>query len=251
VLQGAVRPETDQIVRTFLDLPFVNNIVLSVFPGSEQLLYGDRVQYVLNEFLPNPGTGNRNLQILSSARGIQRVTTTFAVKMRTDQIIHAHSMQRMYDFWLQREQPDPNRRPTDTDPAGPLYVMGLYRIFPYHPRDHVFWGYTADLQRLWDCPMDPEPPNADYSQCTRAETYIGQWYYARYAPEAAKHAADPRTYLVDGAPCQAEALALDFEVRDRLFKVFPRVEMAWPKHNLPVYHYDYSAQFSEYWHEED
>jgi len=60
---------------------------------------------------------------------------------------------------------------------------------------------------------------------------------------------NPMEYLVDNAPKIQEALALDFSMRNEIFMPFPRIDMAWPKHNLFTYHYDVGAALSEYWYD--
>ena len=246
VLQGKMYPYTQEIVNNLLAMDWVSNVILSVFEGDEVVDWGPRVKQVFNQFLSNPGTGNRNLQLVSSARGLEEVREKYCAKMRTDQIISQPVLQMMYDYWIQTEDPE-NRTPEPGMPLGHIYVVGLYSTFPYHPRDHVFWGFTEDVKKLCSAPFDPMPNEPNYAIRTRAETYIGQYYYAAYDPEIQKHVDNPLTYTVDSAPLREEAMAKDREWKDRLFRVWPRVEMAWPKHNLPSYHFEHSAGFGEYW----
>ena len=147
---------------------------------------------------------------------------------------------RMYDFWEKRHQ------------DGKLFVLGMYRAFPYHPRDHVFWGNTEDVRKIFAIPFDPDlNQSQDYRHKTRAETYIGQFYYARFDPSIDEHIKNPLEFTVDGALKLSEALEKDFRIRDRIFSPFPRISMEWPKQGLKKYHYHIGEQLTEYWGEDD
>lgn len=242
VLQGSIRPETYEIIQQFSELEFVNKIILSSYKTSD---IPRNVVFVDNDVIDPPGVGNRNLQINTTINGLKKVDTEFCVKLRTDQIIPKHSMYLMYDYWLNNDDPL-NRKKEKNKPLGRLYVCGLYRNFPYHPRDHVFWGFTEDIVRLFEVPFDFKT-DPDYTRNVRAETYIGQYYYAKYNPKIYNHILHYDEYLVDGAPKHNEAMSTDWVLRDELFKVFPRIEFAWPKHFLTNYHYHVGEQCSEYW----
>lgn len=196
----------------------------------------------------NPGVGNRNCQIISSRAGLKLVEPyEYVIKARSDQIVWAHSMQKMYNYFCKHH-------------AGHIiFTLGMYRQFPFHPRDHMFWGLAEDLQNLFDIPLDPTPSNTpvDYRKMLRAEAYIGQYYYLRHAlNDVDKYKIKamiecPHTYLYDDAPLLNEALGMDFLLRDSVFRPFPQIDMAWPKHGLLSYHYHIGASLSEYWGKDD
>lgn len=236
MLQGECNSFTLSIIEQYATLDFVDKIVLSTYHSDVK--YPFNVHVVFNEIVNPRGTGNRNLQINTSRNGLNVIDSEFCAKMRTDQFIRLHSMEIMHKFAADRMQ------------NGRIFVMGMYRAFPYHPRDHVFWGRTEDVKKVFDIPFDPdfEPnPHQDYRYKTRAETYIGQFYYARFDPTIQEHINNPLTYTVDTAPKLNEALAKDFAIRDDVFVPFPKVSMSWPKHGLQEYHYHVGAHFTEYW----
>jgi hypothetical protein len=240
VLQGECSRYTLKILKTYKTLPFVNRTILSTYKNPICDDVDSEVEVVFNQLVTPRGTGNRNLQINTSQSGLTRVKAEFCAKMRTDQLIRLPSMMMMYDYWQKRHQ------------DGKLFVSGMYRAFPYHPRDHVFWGRTEDVRALFDIPFDPDPnPEQDYRYKTRAETYIGQFYYARLDPSIYEHIQHPIEFTVDQAPKLSEALEKDFRIRDKLFTPFPRISMAWPKHGLRKYHYHIGEHFTEYWGEDD
>ena len=232
VLQGQYSNFTKVIIDEYKKLDFVGKIILS----SYQRIDGLDVDQVINDefFCPIPGVGNRNLQILTSRAGIQQVTSPYCIKMRTDQLIRLPSMYMMNKFFNDHRQ---DYR---------LFVLGMYKDFPYHPRDHVFWGYTTDLMNLFDIPFDTNP-HTDYNKNVRAETYIGQYYYANFDSSIEEHIDNPLEFLVDSAPRKHEAMEKDWAIRNNLFVPFPRVSLQWPKHGLNEYHYNVGASLSEYW----
>ncbi|GEM_PF-2567776 len=248
VIQGALAPFTLPMAESWAALDWVQEIVVSCWdtcPGAAPA--HPRIRILRGPDIANPGTGNRNRQIVSSHRGLASVETrTHCAKFRSDQIIAAGELDRMYQWWCRHRNP----APMSSVYRDRIFTLGLYRTFPYHPRDHVFWGWWSDLNALFGIPLDPEAPNADYDARTRAETYIGQFYFARVDGRAARHAAAPLEYLVDAAPRRDEAMAVDAAWRELLFASFPRIQMKWPKHHLESYHYDVGATFGEYWSEE-
>ena len=179
VLQGQYTDYTKFIISEYKKLDFVGDIILSSY---QKVDVKDIKQVVNDEFFcPVSGVGNRNLQILTSRAGIREVTSTYCIKMRTDQFIRPHSMYTMYDYWKK------NRA------FYRIFTLGMYRNFPYHPRDHVFWGYTTDLMDLFDIPFDTNT-NKDYNLNVRAETYIGQFYCSRFNDLVEIHIKSPSVF---------------------------------------------------------
>lgn len=236
VLQGEYTPFTKIIIEEYQKLPFVENIILSTYENAD---IPNNIHTVFNDIISPRGLGNRNLQINTSKNGLALVQSKFCIKMRSDQLIR--DMPLMYEYWKNDKRED-----------GKLFVMGMYRAFPYHPRDHVFWGRTQDVVNVFDIPFDIDRGIIqDYKYTTRAETYIGQYYYARFDSSIWEHINNPLTFLVDDAPRKTEALEKDYRLRDKIFVPFPRVSLSWPKHGLNEYHYHIGQQLTEYWGKND
>ncbi len=240
VLQGPCSRPTKEIIEQYRNLEFVDSIILSTYANT---ICFDIPSYVtvIDNPIPenfNRGIGNRNLQIKTSRSGLRFVSGKHCVKMRTDQLIRENSMRMMHDYWMKNKNSE-----------GLLFVLGMYRYFPYHPRDHVFWGDTKRVSEIFEIPYDTvvEQPGFSYDNHLRAETYIGQFYYAKFDDQVYDHIANPGRFLVDSAPEKELALQKDFHMRDYVFKPFPRISMCWEKHGLNEYHYDVGASFSEYW----
>ena len=74
VLQGSYDEVTDDIIREYIKLPFVRNIIVSCWKNDKSNCYfDDRVEYIRNDHPLTYGTDNRNLQIVSSFAGIKRI----------------------------------------------------------------------------------------------------------------------------------------------------------------------------------
>jgi len=239
VVQGRIFPEdTPRVVFNLLQTSFVNKVIVSCWEGEEFNFDDSRVTVVKNTPPEIAGITNRNMQIVSSRGGISGVTTPYAAKFRSDQIISVDSLEMMNRFRLKFES---EKR---------IFVCGDFSL-PFHPRDHVYWGRTDDVKELFDIPLDPipAPPGEHYDIYVRSETYIAQFYYARRDTRVAAMVDEPRRYLVDGAPEYHRALALSNELRDKYFHVFPRIQLDWPKHGIYGYRYD-SQSVWERWYDE-
>lgn len=242
VLQGPCDNFTENIIDEYKKIPFVNNIILSSYLNNLNFDLKDKAIFIDNDniFLkkPIPGTTNRNLQIFTSINGINLVETNFCVKMRADQLIRYDSMMMMYDYWQKNKK---NKL---------IFTLGMYKFFPYHPRDHLFWGSTEDLKYLFNIPFDlKEEISYNYDFNIRSETYIGQFYYSRFNNNIKEHIEKPTIFLCDKSPKREEALTLYYSLQDSVFKPFPKTSMKWPKYNLEEYDYHNNGLIGEFWGE--
>jgi len=237
LIQGNTASVTKFIIEEYRKLSFVDNIVLSSYSNEINFDIPKYVTFVDNSILDNPGIGNRNLQINTTKNGLDKILSDECVKMRSDQFIRPDSMNMMRNYWLKNKKEDEL-----------VFVLGMYKVFPYHPRDHLFWGKTNSIKEIFNIPFDISYADTpDYTRCTRTETYIGQYYYAKQDNSIYEHINKPELFLFDNALKRDEALKKDFELRDRLFKPFPRISMMWLKYNLNEYHYNVGQSLSEYW----
>ena len=223
VLQGKCYDITKKIINEYKKLSFVNKIYLSSYDEDFNFEIPDNVYFINNKIIEPNGLGNRNLQINTSINGIKNVNSKICIKMRTDQLISLDSMNKMHEYWIKYNS------------KNKIFVLGMYKKFPYHPRDHVFWGFTEDIYNLFNIPFDKTKINlikndiSIYLEYTRAETYICQYYYAKFDNSIYEHIENPKIYLVDKSPKINESLKKDFAIRDSIFSPFPRVNICWPK----------------------
>lgn len=250
ILQGPFNDYAYEIAVHYLQLEFVNKIILSCW--EQDRVYNkhpDRIIIVKSKDLFG-GVGNRNRQIKSSLEGLKRSTTEFSVKLRSDQKISLSSMRTMFIFYEKHKIQPLRFEGNSQKPFNTICVAGIFRPFPFHPRDHIFWGNTQDLIDVFSIPYDNESTDQDYSRWLRAEAYLCMWYYARFDKQINKYIERYQEYLVDSAPFLKEALEKSNELGPKVFKPFPRIDFEWPKHGLANYHYDFTErEYGEYWDE--
>jgi len=264
VLQGQYTDYVDEVANYYLQLPFVNNIIISCWRGDKtQELHNPRVKYIRSILPSNPGTNNRNLQIISSLAGLKQVETEFAVKMRNDQKFTLDSMIKMYKFYQENKERLLTFSNNETKPKNRICVSGNFKPLPFHPRDHVFWGNTEDLIDLFNIPLDSNIQDKInikkdelyqyYDSFVRTESYIGSHYCANFDKRINKWLLKPEKYLYDNSEFYHEAQLLSDELTPKIFKSFPKegIDLEWPKNGWSTYPYDIQKEyFKEYWHEE-
>lgn len=249
VLQGKYDSDTDEIIREYLKLPWVDRIIVSCWESDKPMsVFSNRLREVRSPLPVSPGTDNRNMQIVSSLAGIKRATTFYTAKLRSDQLYDLNSMNRMYEFFKK------NRKPNK------LFVAGTYTKLLFHPRDHIFWGSKEDLINLFSCPLETngladrinvkkEDLHKYYNEFTRAETYIGAHYIARFHPEVNRFLLHPEKFLFDGAPNWMDAHKLSLLYTDEYFTPFPRsgIDLKWKRKGWNSYPYDAQYESGERW----
>lgn len=254
VMQGPIWPQTARDAYNYLNNNLVNKVIISTWHGERFIAASERIEVIYSNPLENPGMGNRNRQLYSSRVGVERSTEQIVVKTRTDQRIDDLSF--MYDYFMRHNKIE-ERFLDGTGPKGAIFTVGLYTHFPFHPQDHLFWGWNEDIRQLFSTPLDHIIPNANQvtdnsgaftnyaHMVTRPNTYIGMFYYAKFDKDIQYMLDNPREFIVDAAPRFQEALVLDALYRDRIFKAFPKLKLWWYKHNRD-YPYDWGIPYSEY-----
>jgi hypothetical protein len=256
VLQGPIHPYTTKIIKEYAKLNFVDKIILSSWTDqtlhNPELLSDVEHGKILLGYsdYPENGPGNMNLQIYSSKRGIARSESRYTVKMRTDQLVSDDSMYKLNDFF--RNQKQTLKFEDGTGPTGPVCVIGMSSVFPFHPQDHIFWGHTEDIAKIFECPlMTPEVRRKQQEGCNfnkelRCVIWLGAHYYAKFDSRVNKFIAEPFKYLVDAAPQRAEAMEVYNSIRDDVFKVTPKIDLWWYKYNSKYWYSCYESQGEYY-----
>lgn len=232
VLQGAINDYAIEVAEHYSELPFVNKIILSGWEGDKD--YNSSKIIAIKNKPIWPGVGNRNLQIRSSFEGLKLTNLCgAAMKMRNDQKVSLESMELMHDYFNMNKE------------TGLIFVAGIFPTFPFHPRDHIFCGFTYDLLDLFNIPYDVESLSDDYTRYMRSEAYIGMLYCARHSVTAEYMTQNKELFLLDNSPRRKEAIELSESLK--LFRPFPRINFEWPKYGMKEYHYDYTKQlYGEY-----
>ena len=266
VLQGKYNENVIPIAEYYLELDFVNNIIISCWEGDNvPEITNDRIIVIKNGIPDNPGTGQRNLQIISSLNGLKKAETEFAIKIRNDQRYTHESMNKMYAFYEEYKEKKLSFYYDQKKPKNRICVLGNFAEFSFHPRDHLFWGNREDLIDLFALPLDtwaitdkikfiqPEDYALYYEHFIRSETYIGAHYLANFNRMINYYLLDPKKYLYDNSEKYYETKKLSDQLTPQVFKSFPRegIDLEWYKYGWKTYPYDIQRDnFGERWHED-
>ena len=266
VLQGKYNDNVLLIAEHYLELDFVNNIIISCWEDDViQNINNERIKIVKNKIPSNPGTGQRNLQIVSSLGGIKESETEFIVKIRNDQRYTHDSMINMYNFYEEYKERKLRFYYEEQKPRNRICVSGNFSEYSFHPRDHLFWGNREDLIDLFSLPLEqgkitdkikfvvPEDYSLYYEYFIRTETYIGAHYLSNFDREINYYLLDPKKYLYDNSEKYSETRNLSDKLTSQVFKSFPRegIDLEWYKYKWNTYPYeDQRNIFGERWHED-
>ena len=266
VLQGKYNDNVLQIADYYLELDFVNNIIISCWEDDIiQHINNDKIIIIKNKIPSNPGTGRRNLQIVSSLEGIKASKTEFVVKIRNDQRYTHESMINMYKFYEEYKERKLRFYYDKQKPRNRICVSGNFSEFSFHPRDHLFWGNREDLIDLFSLPLekesitdkikilDPRDQHLYYEYFVRSETYIGAHYLSNFDRNINYYLLDPKKYLFDNSDKYNETRDLSDKLTSQVFKSFPRkgIDLEWYKHKWDTYPYENQrAYYGERWHED-
>lgn len=227
-MQGPIYQWTLDFINRFLSHELVDKLILSTWEGEKFDWKHNRLTTIFNKKPLNPGIANRNLQIISSLKGLRKLRSGLCIKIRTD--IFLPELSKMYDFWVNNDK-NLIKYEKNGGPVGPIFVLGMYNKLLFHPRDHVFCGHVQDLKRLFDIPLDKELiKQYNESNDLRSETYIGMYYYAKFNSKVEKFIHSWPEYLTDNAKKWQIAKKIDDKIRDKVFRVFPKVKIEMPKH---------------------
>jgi hypothetical protein len=246
VVQGGVWPSTKDTIKTYLKLPFVNDVIFSTWEHERENIDFQPSKLVFSEPPEKDGGGNLNYQIISSRNGLKECSTDVVVKMRSDQTVLTEDMARMKSFH------EENTNGHD------VFVLGLQGLepgtcgspHPYHPQDHVFWGKKEEVKEVFDVPLSDwtsykADGKEDFSKNMRGPMYLGVHKYARVSEIAKQHLEDPFTYLLDNAPKRTEAFVEYKKIRNSCFKAFPKINMVWHKYGDQNYPYSFYYEQGE------
>lgn len=253
VIQGKIFPGTFQTAVTYEALDFVDRVIISTWDDEPTLPDHDSI-IVVRSTMPYTAPMNLNLQLVSTNAGLDVVDTDMVIKMRSDQRVTPYSMNNIRRFTDTFGFDIMSKFVDGSGPRGPIYIIGQTSEFAYHPQDHIFWGYTEDVKRLFSCPMYKEggaiTPTYEggFHEHVRIPCYFGAHYHAHFNPLVYTHIDNFMEYLVDGAPKKQEALDLSASIQDDIFRVMPRIDMWWEKYQTG-YKYDLYEPQSEYYYD--
>lgn len=267
-MQGGIWPSTIQTADLYSSHSWVDSVIVSTW-DDESITTED---HALIENNPNiillvnkkpdiVGAGNLDLQILSSRYGIEKSTSEFVMKIRTDQRIFPVAF-RQWKFYVDHHIQE---EPMDLGlgrPKGKIFVIGMNHLYPYHLQDHIFWGYREDMKLFFDSPLsltDSGPGGSHLPSENgqveftlngglRGPIYLGAHYFARFSEKAKEHSENPEKYLYDDSPNRKEAMEHYTDTRDSIFKILPRIDdcMWWEKFNTGYWYDRYYSMGERY-----
>ena len=134
VIQGPYTDYTDKIIYSYLNLPFVRNIIVSCWESDKKSnIFDSRVRFVRSPAYDGwPGSANVNLQLTTCLAGVQVSDAPWVGKMRSDQLFNEDGLINMYNFFVEH-------RKNDT-----IFVTGNIFELLFHPKDCVYWGRRED-----------------------------------------------------------------------------------------------------------
>ena len=267
VVQGKYYDFTDSIVEAYLDLPFVNNVIISCWEDDSCPEHSGRVKVIKNKYPELRGNSNVNLQIISSLNGLKQSQSEFSIKIRSDQKYTYDSMMNMYSFFIKNNEKTISYQYQNDRPNNKIFVSGVYPGLLFHPRDHVFWGSTQDLIDLFSIPKDKNDitsliniPNGGlgrYFDCfIRSESYIGAHYCARFDDRINRMILNSSEYLYDNSINWSHAKQLSDDITFKVFKSFPKniIDFNWlgkTEWNIPGIPWKLQPYLDDCsWHEE-
>jgi hypothetical protein len=65
VIQGPYTDYTDYVAECYLEIPFINNVIISCWENDKTPIQKRRVKFVRSKYPISPGTDNKNMQIVS------------------------------------------------------------------------------------------------------------------------------------------------------------------------------------------
>jgi len=251
VIQGGLWPNTVEAAYSYLTVPFVERVIISTWVDQEVPRIPDSRVAVIRSEKPAVSSGNMNWQIVSSREGVKQTNPADGIvaKTRSDQKISTESLKKLYDYFLDNSKGECLKYADGTGPKAPIYVIGLNVIFPFHPCDHIFWGYKQDMEKLLALPLMAGPivsKSTDWNTNIRQPIYIGSHYYAHFDPKVYHYLENFLQYLTDNAPQRVEAMALSRKLWGQVFKPFPRFDLYWIKFNSNYWYDEYGKQGERY-----
>lgn len=261
VIQGGAWQCTQRAIDHYRTLPFVDKIIFSTWSDQAEKKI-QNAECIYSEKPSNVGQCNINLQLVSSLAGVKACTSNLVLKVRSDEIIHASSLCKINKLISEQSAFIQYKQHSSEEILTHIYCLSLNTRFPYHPQDHLFFGPKQSMLALFNIPLSTAPVRGTHithnnhvqadgnllwdTEDIRPNIYIGAHYCARFSKKAKTHLEDYKQFLTDNGPRRGEAMTESNEIRDKLFKVLPRLNIYWEKYSDKSYPYDFYKEQGEY-----
>jgi len=275
-MQGGIWPDTINTAEYYLKHYLVDRVIISTWEDEQAETDHPGIEIIKNKYPSNPGQGNINLQIVSSLEGIKRCFSLegikrckrpLALKTRTDQRLTHNTIERMRYYWslsfIKYLEPSLKFHYNQKHPKWFIFVIGNQSRFPFQPQDHLFMGFKQDLFNLFDICLNEQPVTGqwtkpgwgkhqqrdtglDFKIHLRMPIYLGASYYARFDKRVGEMLDNWQEYLTDNAPKRDQAMKVYEELKNDVFKPFPKfIDMYWEKysHGYPYAMYEQQGEY--------
>lgn len=258
ILQGPIYPYTRDIVDYYLTYNKTGKIIVSCWEDSSTDYFTDfRIVIVKSKDPSFRGLGNVNRQIVSSLAGLRASSNEYCVKLRTDQKVSHSSFEVMNNFYSKYSKQEEFSLKLNKK-VSPIFVLGVYKRFAFHPSDHVFLGQRENLIQLFNIPHNIVPANVpdvrhlseEYLRSViRAESYLGAHYCANFDNRLIGFNNNLLDNLSENGVNYKQSLRISNEITSRIFKALPKLQIEWIKDNLKEYPYNNLVSNSFYYHD--
>ena len=237
---NGVEIDTLDIANEFSKAWFVNKVIVSTWIGEtipKKYENNKKIVIIQSEKI-TPHYNNMNLQLKSTKEGLKLCSSKYTVKMRSDQYIFPNSLNMMkafVDFYINDNIMSYINGKT---PKGHIFVHGIDANNPYLVQDHIFWGYTEDMNEVFSCDyleqyiLDLPPAGDDgsyYKDKLNMPSWIGLNYMKKFDTRTEQHFNNQSEYLHTISSKRNDAMIVYAEIRDKIFKTFPKIDMLWIK----------------------
>ena len=122
----------------------IDELVLNDDPG------GNIIEYNTSG---KPVFVNENRQIVSTKNGLHKVTTEYAIKLRSDNFLSSDNFKAMFEKYKKRASQ--YELFEERVVINSMFTREVSRGFAtaFHPSDFFYFGKTNDLLKLWDLPL--------------------------------------------------------------------------------------------------
>jgi hypothetical protein len=249
-------PGTDyalDVAKYYLELDFVNNIIISCWITDMIYSENSRIIILKNIDVKNPGSKNRNRQMKCFYEGLKLVTSQYVFVTRSDHKISLNSIKMMYNFYNNNKNKELSYYYDNALPINKIAVLGIFPTFPFHPSDIIYWGNIIDLLKYCKSYTYSYslPNNENYNIILRSEVEMSINYIANFNEQIINFINNKELYLVDNAPKKTDALKISHDILNKIFLNFPKIEYDFPKYPSSITTYEYRKQHLQFcWHEE-
>ncbi len=185
-MQGPVVPETSKAMQQIQQIMPESKIILSTWHNQDVsdiacdgIIENDDPGTL--DGGPEPYFNNVNRMIVSTRNGLQRVTTKYAVRIRTDSTIKNDTFIPLYEKMMASGHAQPSWF------KHPIMVI-CYREFlvtPYLVGDPFHFGLTSDVLNLWDIPLATQQQAEYFKNKKCKNSLLRPWYLSskRFYPQ--------------------------------------------------------------------